>query len=262
MLFDLLFNDYKQGVLANANTAAGINKTVADTRKINRELSQSYLSPVEEARQKEEAKQKAKLEAEQQKQDMADVRDFYSSVSEFPVLQKQMDDLKNTAEMATGSGFGRMVDATSAFFGGTTDGAENAAKFESQALNVVLPQLKKIFGGNISDGEREALVKLIGEKDSTAKEKQARIDAFVANKAALMAQKAADLADRKLIPADVAKAQISFYEGLINPKANEASADTVVDYTGFVKVQAPNGQIYNVPKNEVNDAINNGGKVV
>ncbi len=259
---DILFNDYKQGVLANANTAAGINKTVADTRKINRELSQSYLSPVEEARQKEEAKQKAKLEAEQQKQDMADVRDFYSSVSEFPVLQKQMDDLKNTAEMATGSGFGRMVDATSAFFGGTTDGAENAAKFESQALNVVLPQLKKIFGGNISDGEREALVKLIGEKDSTAKEKQARIDAFVANKAALMAQKAADLADRKLIPADVAKAQISFYEGLINPKANEASADTVVDYTGFVKVQAPNGQIYNVPKNEVNDAINNGGKVV
>lgn len=209
---------------------ANVAKTVADTRKINRELSQPYLSPVEEARQKERAKQEEKLKFKQQEQDMADVRDFYSSVSEFPVLQKQMDDLKNTAEMATGSGFGRMVDATGAFFGGTTDGAENAAKFESQALNVVLPQLKKIFGGNISDGEREALVKLIGEKDSTAREKQARINAFVANKAALMAQKAADLADRKLIPADVAKAQISFYEGLINPKANEASADTVVDY--------------------------------
>lgn len=227
---DILFNDYKKGVLANANTAAGINKTVADTKKINRELSHPYLSPVEEARQKERAKQEEKLKFKQQEQDMADVRDFYSSVSEFPVLQKQMDDLKNTAEMATGSGFGRMVDATGAFFGETTDGAENAAKFESQALNVVLPQLKKIFGGNISDGEREALVKLIGEKDSTAREKQARINAFVANKAALMAQKAADLADRKLIPADVAKAQISFYEGLINPKANEASADTVVDY--------------------------------
>ena len=43
---------------------------------------------------------------------------------------------------------------------------------------------------------------------------------------------------------------------------DSATVGTVAASTGFVKVQAPNGQIYNVPKNEVNDAINNGGKVV
>lgn len=43
---------------------------------------------------------------------------------------------------------------------------------------------------------------------------------------------------------------------------DSATVGTVAASAGFVKVQAPNGQIYNVPKNEVNDAINNGGKVV
>lgn len=64
---DILFNDYKKGVLANANTAAGINKTVADTRKINRELSQPLLSPVEEARVKEKAKLQVQDEHEKEK---------------------------------------------------------------------------------------------------------------------------------------------------------------------------------------------------
>lgn len=217
---DILYNSYRKDRLANMNVAVGIGKTRAETQKINRELSQPLLSPVEEVRQKEEAKQGVKLKAEQQKQDTTDVRDFYLSVSEFPILQKQMKDIQNTAGMATGSGLGRMRDATGAFFGYTTDGAENAAKFEAQALNVVLPQLKKIFGGNISDGEREALVKLIGEKDSTVREKQARINAFIANKAALMAQKAASLADRGLIPQDLAQTQIALFENLINPNVD------------------------------------------
>ena len=64
---DILFNNYKQAVLANANTVAGINKIVADTQKVNRELSQPYLSPVEEARAKEEAKLQAQDEHEKEK---------------------------------------------------------------------------------------------------------------------------------------------------------------------------------------------------
>ena len=64
---DILFNNYKQSVLANMNTVAGINKTVADTQKVNRELSQPPLSPVEEARVKEEAKLQAQDEHEKKK---------------------------------------------------------------------------------------------------------------------------------------------------------------------------------------------------
>ena len=46
---------------------ANIAKIVADTRKVNRELSQPYLSPVEEARAKEEAKLQAQDEHEKKK---------------------------------------------------------------------------------------------------------------------------------------------------------------------------------------------------
>ena len=64
---DILFNNYKQAVLANENTVAGINKTVADTAKTNRELSQPHLSPAEEARAKEEGKLQAQDEHEKKK---------------------------------------------------------------------------------------------------------------------------------------------------------------------------------------------------
>lgn len=46
---------------------ANITKIVADTRKVNRELSQPYLSPVEEARAEEEAKLQAQDEHEKKK---------------------------------------------------------------------------------------------------------------------------------------------------------------------------------------------------
>lgn len=70
---------------------ANVAKTVADTRKTDRELSQPYLSPVEEERQKERAKQEEKLKFEQKKEVTNADKNYRNAVY-------NLDNLKNLVE--------------------------------------------------------------------------------------------------------------------------------------------------------------------
>lgn len=167
---DILFNDYKKGVLVNENTAAAINKTVADTNKTNQELSN--LQNPNYGTNKELAKQRAK-----------DIDEYQNMISKLPQLEETVLRLGELADKATYTYAGQSVDwLNKQLFGGTTEGASARAEYESIVNNQILPLLRDTFGAQFTEREGEQLRKTLGDLNATPAQKKNLLNAFINQK--------------------------------------------------------------------------------
>ena len=234
---DILFNDYKQVVFANANTVAGINKTVADTNKINRELSQPPLSPVEEARAKERAKLQAQDEHEKKKA-------AQQKKAMLPTVKYAINRAKDA--LKEGTGLGQIGG-----WGWTTgQGGRNRADIQNAKaqMNIFMRSLLKEMG--VGSKEMDAATEAVAyryEIDPMMPEDQISrvLDNFME-----------DYANGTLEKNLSTEAQKHAGNG------GGSQVDTGNFQTKFRQMMAPNGKIVNVPESEVENALKQGGRLI
>lgn len=133
-------------------TPVGHNKTepVGETKFVEsfgRTSDEDVAAATEKARQGEEAKNFAKARS--------------NAVTELPTLARQIENVRDTISLAkkvkTG-GFTNAIATEAQKFFGTTP--KNKAEFNLRTAELMFARLKPLFGGVISEGEREAIVEI------------------------------------------------------------------------------------------------------
>lgn len=121
------------------------------------------------------------------------VGELASMQAKLPNLQLVVNNLKNLAEAATYTYGGRAADEVARQFGYTTPGAEARAKYLSTVRNQVLPLLRDTFGAAFTAAEGEKLEATLGDPNLSPLEKQAALDAFIAQKVMDIQSKEAEM---------------------------------------------------------------------
>lgn len=216
---------------------ANIAKIVADTRKVNRELSQPYLSPVEEARAKEEAKLQAQDEHEKKK--AARQKEAMLPTVKY-AINRARDALKE------GTGLGQIGG-----WGWTNgQGGINRADIQNAKaqMNIFMRSLLKEMG--VGSKEMDAATEAVAyryEIDPMMPEDQISrvLDNFME-----------DYANGTLEKNLSTEAQKHAGNG------GGSQVDTGNFQTKFRQMMAPNGKIVNVPESEVENALKQGGRLI
>mgnify|MGYP001025205263 CR=1 FL=1 len=216
---------------------ANVAKTVADTQKVNRELSQPQLSPAEEARAKEEAKLQAQDEHEKEKA-------ARQKKAMLPTVKYAINRAKDA--LKEGTGLGQIGG-----WGWTTgQGGRNRADIQNAKaqMNIFMRSLLKEMG--VGSKEMDAATEAVAyryEIDPMMPEEQISrvLDNFME-----------DYANGTLEKNLSTEAQKHAGNG------GGSQVDTGNFQTKFRQMMAPNGKIVNVPESEVENALKQGGRLI
>jgi hypothetical protein len=97
-----------------------------------------------------------------------------------PGLIEATNNLKELAVISTSTLGGRVFDTLVKESGwGSTEGANAKVKFKAIIDNQVLPLLKQIFGGAMTEGEGLRLSNTLGDPDASPEQKMLQIEAFM-----------------------------------------------------------------------------------
>lgn len=99
-----------------------------------------------------------------------------------PGLETTMDDLRSLSEKATFTFGGQTRDFAVRQLGGTTEGALARTQYEAIVNNQILPLLRQTFGAQFTVEEGRQLRATLGDPNKSPSEKQAVLEAFIAQK--------------------------------------------------------------------------------
>ena len=97
-----------------------------------------------------------------------------------PSFEQMAGELVDLADVATYTPAGQAKDAVRRFFNlPATEGAKAREKYKQTVANELLPKLKEVYGGQLSDSERENLLATLGDLNKSPEEKKEAVKSFL-----------------------------------------------------------------------------------
>lgn len=162
-----------------APAVAGIEGAKAGTKEQASKNVQLVMNP--------QIKQKESYSGEVGKQQGETASDLNAAAAAMPQLEASVETLKDLGKKATYTYTGQGINAAVRQAGlGATEGATARAAYIAHVKNNVLPLLRRTFGAQFTKAEGDSLLATLGDPNMSSPEKDAVLDAFIADKRATL----------------------------------------------------------------------------